>query len=120
MSRPFIRAGLLLTLLPLGACNIDYDIDYGDPLQHPQTWHTQGDNDANLRATVANPQDLVAGRGASDSLGLEAVPPIVRLLAGHRYPLPTANASTISGGTAPQPEGQGQGEGGGTGGAQAQ
>ena len=38
---------------------------------------------------VANPHDLVEGTGQGASAGAEAAPPVARLLAGKRYPLPT-------------------------------
>ena len=64
----------------------------------PGTWNPTGDNDANLRAMVANPHDLVEGTGQDASAGAEAAPPVARVLAGKRYPLPTAECcgSSIS------------------------
>jgi len=70
--------------------------DLFDPYQRPGTWRPAGDNDANLKVMVANPHDLIEGAGQGASAGAEAAPPVARLLAGKRYPLPSENASTIS------------------------
>jgi type IV pilus biogenesis protein CpaD/CtpE len=77
-----------------------------DPSQRAGTWMPAGDNDANLRAMVANPHDLVEGAGQGASAGAEAAPPVARVLAGKRYPLPSLNASTIGGSSQP-PQQQG-------------
>jgi hypothetical protein len=76
-----------------------------DPTQRAGTWMPAGDNDANLRIMVANPHDLVEGAGQGASAGAEAAPPVARLLAGKRYPLPSLNASTIDISAAPQQQG---------------
>jgi hypothetical protein len=76
-----------------------------DPFQQPGTWRAPGDNDANLRVMVVNPRDLVEGIGESTSAGAEAAPPVARLLAGQRHPLPNVNASTV--GTTAEPQQQG-------------
>ena len=80
----------LLAVVGLGACSPDY------PFDKPGTWSlgapgTMNANDANLRAMVVNPNDLVAGRGDPGSLGAEAAPPVKRLLAGQRKELPKSN-----------------------------
>jgi hypothetical protein len=77
-----------------------------DPYQRPGTWNPLGDNDANLRAMVVNPHDLAAGVGESTSAGAQAAPPVARLLAGKRYPLPAQNAALVD---IVQPESQQQG-----------
>src|SRR6478672_1849313 len=76
-----------------------------DPYQRPGTWNPTGDNDANLRVMVANPHDLVEGTGQSTSAGAEAGPPVARVLAGKRYPLPKLNAADISIFTEPMQQG---------------
>lgn len=71
--------------------------DSVDPYQRAGTWHPAGDNDANLRATIVNPHDLVEGAGQATTTGATAAPPVARLLAGQRYPLlPLANASAVN------------------------
>lgn len=69
--------------------------DSVDPFQRPGTWTPVSDNDANLRVMVAHPHDLIEGVGQGTSSGAEAAPPVARVLAGKRYPLPSLNASTI-------------------------
>ena len=66
-----------------------------DPYQRPGTYNPTGVNDANLRVMVANPHDLVEGTGTGASTGAEAAPPVARVLAGKRYPLPNLNAAEI-------------------------
>jgi hypothetical protein len=51
---------------------------------------------------VANPHDLVEGAGQGASAGAEAAPPVARMLAGKRYPIPVSNASTIGASVQPQ------------------
>jgi hypothetical protein len=79
--------------------------DSFDPYQRPGTWTPVADNDANLRVMVTSPHDLIEGNGQSTSAGAEAAPPVTRLLAGKRYPLPTLNASTIDAASESQPQG---------------
>jgi hypothetical protein len=66
-----------------------------DPYLRPGTYNPTGDNDANLRAMVANPHDLVEGTPLGLAGGAEAAPPVARVLAGKRYPLPNLNAAEI-------------------------
>jgi hypothetical protein len=70
--------------------------DLTDPYQRPGTYRPTGDNDANLRVMVSNPADLMEGTGSATALGSEAAPPVARLLAGKRYPLPDLNAATVN------------------------
>jgi hypothetical protein len=76
-----------------------------DPFKRAGTWTHGTDNDANLRMMIVNPHDLVEGVGQGTSVGAEAAPPVARLLAGKRYPLPAQNASMI--GAAPDLQQQG-------------
>jgi hypothetical protein len=78
-----------------------------DPMDRPGTWDASAShsNDANLRVMIANPHDLVKGVGEDTSAGAEAAPPVARLLAGKRYPLPVENTSSISSTSQPQPQG---------------
>jgi hypothetical protein len=66
-----------------------------DPYLRPGTYNPTGVNDANMRVMVANPHDLVEGTGTGASTGAEAAPPVARMLAGKRYPLPNLNAAEI-------------------------
>ncbi len=78
-----------------------------DPIERPGTWNASmsRSNDANLRVMIANPHDLIEGTGQGVSAGNEAAPPVARLLAGKRYPLPAGNASMINNSTQPQQQG---------------
>lgn len=95
------RIGWLMVALLVTGCAYDMS----DPYQRPGTWNPTGDNDANLRVMVANPHDLVEGTGQSTSAGAEAGPPVARVLAGKRYPLPKLNAADISIFTEPMQQG---------------
>jgi len=88
------RLSLLLLLCATG-CGLDSP-DY--PMDKPGTWHLPetSANDANLHTMVADPHDLVAGKGENTTLGVEAGPPVQRLFAGQRYPLPASNASELN------------------------
>ncbi len=82
----------LIGALLVAGCNT-YDLT--DPYQRPGTYNPTGANDANLRVMVANPHDLVEGTGVGVSTGAEAAPPVARVLAGKRYPLPALNAASV-------------------------
>ena len=101
---------LLPLPLALAACTPDY------PLDKPGTWSLERmgeSNDANLRAMVANPHDLVEGAGSATDLGAEAGPPVTRLLTGNRKAIPQENGSVIALPTESSgPTGTGAGSGG--------
>ena len=73
-----------------------------DPMERPGTWNPSMtlSNDANLRVMIVDPHDLVEGASVSESTGTEAAPPVARLNAGRRYPLPSVSSSTINNATA--------------------
>jgi hypothetical protein len=87
-----LRIGWLIVAFLISGCTYDMS----DPYLRPGTWNPTSDNDANLRAMVANPRDLSEGTGQGASAGAEAAPPVARVLAGKRYPLPALNASDIN------------------------
>lgn len=95
--RPF---GWLIAALLLTRCS-PY---FFDPYQRPGTWNPASANDANLRVMVVNPQDLVEGTGQATATGATAAPPVARLIAGKRYPLPTISAAPL-GASAEPPQG---------------
>src|SRR5215472_6713690 len=86
-----LRIHWLICLVLISACSYDPF----DPYQRPGTWNPDGANDANLRAMVANPHDVIEGVGDRVSSGAEAAPPVGRVLSGKRYPLPNLNAATV-------------------------
>ena len=61
--------------LSLTACNRD------DTYSRPYTWHPTHANDANIAAEVADPSDLVVGRG-SDSVPAAMVVPAITTMTG--------------------------------------
>ena len=68
---------ILLVAFSLGltACNRD------DTYSRPYTWHPTHANDANIAAEVADPSDLVVGRG-SDSVPAAMVVPAITAMTG--------------------------------------
>jgi|HubBroStandDraft_1064217.scaffolds.fasta_scaffold1574449_1 hypothetical protein len=84
---------LLLLLLSLGACTPDY------PMDKPGTWSLPpghlGSNDANLRVMLVDPNDLTAGASADGSEGVEAAPPVQRVVSGRRPALQDTNATPL-------------------------
>jgi hypothetical protein len=91
----------LLLLLGVVACSPDH------PFDKPGTWSIQNQgsaNDANLRAMIVNPHDLIEGQSASNSLSAEASAPVKRLLTGKRTPLPISGLLQLQlSGDQPQP-----------------
>ncbi len=82
----------VLALIAVAGCTPDH------PMDKPGTWslgNSPGSNDANLRAMVASPRDLVIGRGERTSVGPEAAGPVNRLVTGKRTALPVENASVL-------------------------
>jgi hypothetical protein len=82
----------LIGVLLIAGC----DTYLTDPYQRPGTYNPTGVNDANLRVMVANPHDLVGGTGTGAGTGAQAAPPVARVLAGKRYPLPQLNAADVN------------------------
>jgi len=102
------RISLLLLLCAAG-CGLESP-DY--PMDKPGTWQIPetSANEANLRTMVANPNDLTAGTGESNTLGIEAGPPVSRVFSGQRYQLPASNVlelNVIGGEQQPSPPPQG-------------
>lgn len=84
------RAAWLALLLALGGCT-PYAAWNGAGM-----WQPSGANAANLRAMLAAPHDLVAGRGTDIATGAEATPPIEAL--DSATPVGTTSSGAASGG----------------------
>ena len=69
-----------------------------DPLTREGVWRPLGVNETNLRAMVAVPSDLVAGRAARSSDGNQAAKAMDRLRFDRVYPLPNAGISKVGAG----------------------
>ena len=74
-----------------------------DPLTREGVWRPVGANEANLRAMVAVPSDLVYGVAARSSDGQQAARAMERLRTDRVYPLPEVSISKIGGGAAAPP-----------------
>ena len=83
------RALWLLLLLPAG-CAAE------DPLTRPGLWQPTGANEANLRAMIADPDDLVAGAADRRADGAVVAAAVARYRAGKLKDLPDAAASRVA------------------------
>jgi hypothetical protein len=91
---------LLLLLVGLAACN------QIDPYTRPGNWRPNGANDANLRAMVAVPADLVVATPASPADGQQAAAAVDRLRHDTVRALPDsglAQITPVSGGSPSAP-----------------
>jgi hypothetical protein len=90
-SVPTLRATAAIALwsLGLGGCQRT------DPYVRPGLWRPTEANDANLRAMVADPADLVEGRGATLSSGDLAAAAVARLRADAVKPLPDSSIAAV-------------------------
>ncbi len=82
--------GLWLPIL-LAACGADP----GDPYTRAGTWRPERVNDANLRAMVADPHDLIIGRDAPSTAGQTAAVAVARLRADRVKPLPDSGLAKV-------------------------
>ena len=99
------RFATIGVLLLLGGCSLT------DPYQRPGMWQPNGANTLNLAAMIANPNDLIRGRGTVGTPGIEAAPPIARLWSGRPLELPSTSSQATSAGQG-RPGGGGGGGGG--------
>jgi hypothetical protein len=83
------RAAGLLLLVALAGCN------QIDPYQREGVWRPNGANDANLRAMVAVPSDLVAATPARPADGELAAAAVDRLRHDRVHPLPNTGLAQI-------------------------
>ncbi len=90
MSGATMRA-LLCLMIVLAAAGCQ---NQPEPFERQGTWSVTGVNDSNLKAMIADPHDLVAGRGETTTLSADAVPPVQRLRTGKRFPLSSESATT--------------------------
>lgn len=72
--RPERLAPLLVAAVLLGGC-----ADVSDPYRAEGRWRPSGVNEANLRAMLAEPRDVVRGRGTTEADGQRAAAPVERL-----------------------------------------
>jgi type IV pilus biogenesis protein CpaD/CtpE len=92
-----MRALLLLLLLLPAACA------YTDPVYRPGDWMPRGVSDRNLAVMVAEPSDLIYGRGETGADAKLATAAINRLWTDKVKPLPAVGSqSDIAAPPAPQ------------------
>jgi len=92
-----MRSIALLVLLSVVGC------DRVDPYTRPGAWRPDGANDANLRAMVTVPSDLVLGTRSDPADGNLATAALTRLRHGNVRSLPDSGIAQIApvGGSAP-------------------
>ncbi len=66
-----------------------------DPLTSSNRWNPTGVNEANLLAQVADPNDLVTGRGVTGADGQLAAAAVTRLRRDHVKALPDVGLTTL-------------------------
>lgn len=83
-----------------------------DPYRRTDVWRPTGSNAANIAAMVADPKDMISGRGTTRQHSQPSILAVDRLAVDRPKPLPSANGSS-SGGN----QGAGGSGGGGSGGS---
>jgi hypothetical protein len=106
-----VHTVLLLAALGLGGCTA-----MNDPWDRPGAWRAQGANDANLRAMVADPADLIAGRGTDRRVGPGAADAVDRLYRDRVRALPDTDIARVGASGSASGGGGGGGGGGASGG----
>lgn len=81
-----------------------------DPFEQKLTWSPTGSNEANLRAMLSNPNDMVVGRGERGSNAILANAAVVRVLTDKVKALPKVSTGSSAGAS----DSGGGGGGGGT------
>ncbi len=89
MTRTHAALLLLLAAL-LGACS------WTDPYERDGVWHPNGANEANLRAMVMVPSDLVMAAPAAPAAGQEAAAALDRQRRDKVRPLPESGVAKLS------------------------
>ena len=77
---------------------------FEDPLTRPGLWEPVGANDANLRAMVADPEDLVTGVADRRADGQVAAAAVARYRAGKVKELPDSAISKVAPNSASTPQ----------------
>ncbi len=78
-------------LLPVAACGAAFDV-----YERPGTWRPVGANEANLRAMVADPDDLVTGVADHSADGQVVAAAVARYRAGKVKALPDTAISKVA------------------------
>jgi len=94
-TRSLLRGGMVVSMLLLGGCGAD---NYLDPYQKPYAWHPTGAPTANIAAQLADPHDLVLGRGTTGSDAVVAGQAIDRIWQDKPKPLVAGGSTGPAGG----------------------
>lgn len=96
MKRLLAPAFSVLGLVSVAACGPMT----ADQFERPNTWQASGVNDANLRAMLVNPNDMVVGQAAQGSSAILQNAAVTRVLTDKVKPLPkvTTGSSAAGGG----------------------
>ena len=96
MKHGLLSGAAGLALLGLAGCGVAAR----DSWEDPGSWRGAGVNDMNLQAMIANPNDLIAGRGDRGASGVLATTAVNRYLVDKVKTLPKAGTFGIGGGGA--------------------
>lgn len=99
-------------LTALGVVTLLAACDQYDPYHRTDVWYPTGASASNLAVMVANPSDLIRGRGTQRSDGKEAVLAVDRVWLDKPKPLPDLSTTGVNGTSG---SGSGGGAGGGVG-----
>lgn len=106
IKRTLAPALSTLALLALAGCGSIPS----DQFERPGTWQPTGVNDANLRAMLVNPNDMVVGQAAHGHSAIIANAAVTRVLTDKVKPLPKVSTGSAAGSS----ESAGSGGGGTT------
>ncbi len=111
-SRTILRCALLAAVLSIAACQ------EMDPYARNDMWQPTGANAGNIAAMVANPYDLIRGRGSDRTDSNEPVLAIHRVNTDHPKALldPGGDSGSSTGSSGGGGSGGGGSSGGGSGG----
>ena len=105
-----MRRAMILGLVAVAGCT------EMEPYNRAGMWQPTGANTLNLAAMVANPRDLIRGRGTVGTPAIEAVPPVNRYWSGRVVALPTTSSQSTGTGQGRAATASGGSGGGNTGG----
>jgi type IV pilus biogenesis protein CpaD/CtpE len=110
IAAAWLLCGGVAMVMTLTGCGGD-TANYLDPYTKPYAWHPTGAPTANLAAQLANPHDLVVGRGTNEGDSKEAAGAIERVWQDRPKPIVSSN----SGGGSAASAGASAGSAGGSG-----
>lgn len=84
-----MRASLFLLLLLPASCGVQ-----SDPVYRPGDWLPEGSNARNIAAMLAEPSDLIRGRGEPGADSPLAIKAVTRLMEGKAKLMPSVSSQS--------------------------